>query len=96
MLTQGDPVYPTIFIIVMDEVVREVMLEVFRHQEVHHGFEWDTDTKIVFYVYNGRILGCNPIWVQTTLTAMVRIFKMLVLLKNIGKTKSMVCTPGFI
>ena len=87
----------TIFNIVVDIVVRVVLTEVCGPQEAHHGFGWAAgEHKIVFCADGGGIAGYNPIWFQTTLTAMVRIFKMLVLLKNIGKTKSMVCTPGFI
>ena len=41
-------------------------------------------------------MGNNPIWVQTTLVAVVRMFNRVGLLKNIDKDKAMVCTPGFI
>ena len=50
----------------------------------------------VFYADNGRIAGRNPIWVQTKLTAVVRMFDRVELIQNLGKTKAMVCTPGFI
>ena len=36
------------------------------------------------------------IWVQTALTTMVRIFERVLLQTNLGKTKEMICTPGFI
>ena len=51
---------------------------------------------IVFYAKDGLIAGNNPIWVQMKLTAVVSIFDRVGLLTNIGKTKAMVCTPGFI
>ena len=41
-------------------------------------------------------MGHSPIWVQTIMTVMVRNFERVVLLKNICKTKLMVCVPGFI
>ena len=56
-------------------VVRVVLMEVCGTQESHHGFGWvEVEHNIVFYVENIRIAGRNPIWVQTTLTEMVRIF----------------------
>ena len=52
--------------------------------------------KIVLYANDSCIAGHNPIWVQTTLTSVVRMFERVGLLKNLGKTKAIVCTPGFI
>ena len=61
-MTQGDPVYPTIFNIVVDPVVREVMLEVCRPQEAHIKFGWEAgEHNIFFYEDNSRIAGSNPI-----------------------------------
>ena len=39
-VTQGDPVYPTVFNILVESVVRVVLLEVFIPQEEHHGLGW--------------------------------------------------------
>ena len=50
----------------------------------------------MFYADNGRIAGRNPIWVQETLKTLVRMFERVGLYKNLRKTKSMTCTPGFI
>ena len=96
-LTQGDPVSPTIFIIVVDSVVRAVLLKVCVPQEAQHVFGWAAgEHNICFYAYDGWISGRNPIWVQTALTAMVRIFERVVLHTNLSKNNSMVCIPGFI
>ena len=66
-------------------------------QESHHRLGWAAgEYNIILYADDSDIAGCNPIWVQTTLAAVVRMFDRLVLLKNIGKTKKMVCTPSFI
>ena len=94
---QGYPVSPTIFNVVVDAVAREVLLEVCRPQEAQHGFGWLVGKhNICFYADDRRIAGHNPIWVHKALTAIVRMFERLVLLKNLSKTKSMVCTWGFI
>ena len=73
------------------------MLEVCGPQEAHHGFGWAADEQnIVFYEDDVRITGRNSIWFQTTLTEVVRIFNRVGLLTNLGMTKKMVCTLGFI
>ena len=51
---------------------------------------------IYFYAYDRRIAVRNPIWVQTALIAMVRIFDRVGLHTNLIKTKSIVCTPEFV
>ena len=96
-VTQGEPVYLTIFNIVVDVVVRVALQEVCGPQEAHHGFRWVTgEHNICFYEDEGRIAGRNSIWLQTALTAMVRMFKRVSLRKNTRKTKEMICTLGFI
>ena len=78
-------------------MVRVVMLELFRPQEAHYGLVWaEGEHNIVFYLDDGRIAGHKPIWVQTTLTSVVRMFKRVGMQTNLGNTKSMVWTPGFI
>ena len=55
-----------------------------------------SEHNIVFYVDDGRIVGSNPIWVNMTLTEVVRMFNRVVLLTNLDNTKEIMCTPGFI
>ena len=65
----------TIFNIVVDSVVRVVLLELCIPQEAQYGFRWATgEQSICFYADDGKISGRNPIWVQTALTYMVRMF----------------------
>ena len=94
---QGDPVSLKILNTVSYVEAREVLLKVFRPQEAHHGLVWVADEhNTILYAENGRIAGSNPTWVQTTLAAVARMFKGVVLIPNLGKTKLMVRTPGFI
>ena len=51
---------------------------------------------LVFYVYEGRIAGQYHEWVQDALTVKVAMFRRMGLETNLEKTKSVVCTPGFI
>ena len=90
-VTQYGTVSLTIFNIFVDAVVRAVVLEVCRPQDRNHGLGWAVGVhNIIFYEDNGRIAGHNPIWVYMILTAAVRMFKRMGLLKNLGKTKAMV------
>ena len=57
-VTQGDPVYPKIFNIVVDVVVRAVLMEVCGPKEEHRGFLWAVvEHKIVFYADDCFIVG---------------------------------------
>ena len=96
-VTQGDPVSPTLFNIIVDEVVRETLQEICGPQEAQHGFRWsEGEHNICFYAYDGRIAGKYLIWVQAALITMVRIFERVGLQTNLDKTKAMICMTGFI
>ena len=96
-MTQGKPVSLTIFNIVVDVVVRAVHWSYVDPQEAHHGFGWSAGKhNIYFYADDGRIAGRNLVWLQKTLTAMVRVFDMVGLQTKLGNTKAMICTLGFI
>ena len=96
-MNNGEPVYSTVFNIVVDSVVRAVLMEVCGPQEEQHGLIWSAVYhSIVLYVGNDHIAGCKPNWVQTTLKTVVLMFNRVVLQTNPGKIKMMVCTPGSI
>ena len=96
-VTPGDSVSSKIFNIVVDTVVRAVLLDVCGPQEKHHGFGWSAGEHcIVFYADDGQIAGRNPIWLQMTMTTMVRMFMRVLLQTNRGNTKGLVCNPGLI
>ena len=74
-VTKGDPVSPTIFNIVVDAVVRAAPLFLWTPggpSWVHMVLVYHN---IFFYADYGWIEGRNQIWVQTSLTAMVRMFE---------------------
>ena len=96
-VTQGEPVYPTIFNIVVCVLVWAMLLEVCASQEAQHGLRWAAgEQEILFYADDGRITGRNPIWIQGMLTKILRIFERMGLYTNVGNTKCMKCMPGFI
>ena len=75
----GYSVSPTIFNIVVNVVLQATLIEVYGPQEAQCGLVWAVGYQdILFYDDNGRIVGRNPIWVQGTLTKLVR--------KNLWKT----------
>ena len=53
---------------------------------------------MVFYVNGKNMSGKNLIWVQKTLTVIIKIFERVSLYTNPGKTKAMVftCTIIFV
>ena len=75
-LTQGDPVSPKMFNIIVDEVVRVTLQEICGPQKDQHDFGWsEGEHNICFYADDLRIAGRYPIWVQKALTTMVIMFE---------------------
>ena len=96
-VTQRELISPTVFNKVVCEVVRVFLMEVCGLQELHYGIIWAYgEQKIVFYVDDRHIAGCKPIWVHKILPDVVRVFEIMGIHTNLGKTKEMVCTLGFV
>ena len=56
---------PTIFNILVDALVREMMMEVWSPQEAQYGLGWVAgEQDIVFYAKNDRIVRRNPYGVR--------------------------------
>ena len=61
-MTQGDPVSPTLFNIIVDAVFRETLQDICVTQEAQHSFRWLAgENKICFYEDDVRIVGRDPI-----------------------------------
>ena len=96
-VTHREPVSPTIFNRVVDAIVWSMLLEGCGSQEALHGLVWAAGGQdIMFYSDGGRIVGGNPVWVQRTLTTIVRVSEQVGMYTNLGKTKDMTCTHRFI
>ena len=96
-VTLREPVYPTILNIVFNAVVQSALVQLYYPQESHHGMGWLMgEQHILFYSNDACITGRNPIRVQDMLATLVWMFEQVGMYKNLGKTKTKTCTPGFI
>ena len=94
---QGEPTFPMIFNIMVDEVVRDVLEELCGPKESQFCWGWAAEEQnILFYADGGRIVGQDHIWVQDALIVTVAMFCWMGLEDNLEKNKLMMCTPGFI
>ena len=93
-VTQGDPLSPTIFNVVVDAVVRHWVHGVMEEAEARGetGREGRHQAAL-FYADDGMVVSSDPAWLQGAFTALVGLFDRVGLQTNVGKTVSMVCHP---
>ena len=93
-VTQGDPLSPTIFNVVVNAVVRHWVNGIVKGADSRGetGREGQHQATL-FYADNGMVVSSNPAWLQGAFTSMLGLFDRVVLWKNVGKTVSMVCHP---
>ena len=89
-MTQGDPLSPTIFNVMVDAVVRHWLTMVMAKAEKqgergNEGRHQDA----LFYVDDGMVASSDPHWLQWAFDTLVSIFEIVGLLTNVGKTVSM-------
>ena len=93
-MTQGDPLSPTIFNVVVDVVVRHWENGIVEEAEARAETEQEgRHQAALFYANDGMVVSSDPAWLQGTFTALVGIFDRVGLMTNVGKTVSMVCHP---
>ncbi len=49
---------------------------------------------VAFYVNNGLIASCDPVWLQESFDVFIGLFEWIGMFTNAAKTKSMICIPG--
>ena len=93
-VTQGEPLSPTIFNVVVDAVVRHwiygLVAETVEKGETGREGRHQSE---VFYADDGMVILSDPDWLQGAFSALVAIFDRVVLWTNAGKTVSMACHP---
>jgi hypothetical protein len=96
-VTQGDPVSPTIFNIVVDAVVRYWLSLVCGENIAANGFGYEVKEKcVLFYADDGLLSSRKKEWVQESFDVLIGIFERVGLRTNTTKTQAMICTPGYI
>ena len=48
----------------------------------------------VFYAYNGPVGSRDPGWLQWSLNVLIGLYRQIVLMANVAKSKLMTCHPG--
>ena len=93
-VTQGNPLSPTIFNVVVDVVVRHWVTQAVTDAEPRgeRGREGRHQAAL-FYAENGMVASSDPQWLQWAFTQLVGLFDQVGLKTNTGKTVSMTCRP---
>ena len=78
-------------------MVQAVLDVVFGPQRAKHGLVWAAgERSVILYADDVSIAKQDHEWVQDTLSVTVEMFQRMSLEKNIKKSYTMVCTPGYI
>ena len=93
-LTQGDPLSPTIFNVVVDAVVRHWVTLAVKEAETQEERGWEgRHQAALFYADDGMVASSDPRWLQWVFTTLVGLFERVSMKMNTGKTVSMTCRP---
>ena len=93
-VTQGDPLSPTIFNVVVDAVVRHwVTIAVTEAEKRKERGREGRHQAAVFYADDGMLALSDPQWLQWAFTQLVGLFDRVGLNTNSGKTVSITCRP---
>ena len=93
-MTQGNPLSPTIFNVVMDAVVRHQVMGVIVDAEEQGELRKEGRHQVaLFYTYNGMVDSYDPQWLQGDFNTLSGRFDRVGLQKTFGKTAGMVCHP---
>jgi hypothetical protein len=95
-VTQGGPLSPKLFNILVVAVARECMRELQGGSELN---EAETDQLMpsffaIFYVDDAYLASWDPDFLQRALDILVDLFTRVGLETNVQKTQTMICTPG--
>ena len=95
-MTQGDPLSPTIFsVVVVDTVVRHWLTMALAEAEKRgeRGSKGRHQAALI-YADDGMVASSDPRWLQWAFDARVGLFDRVGLRTNVGKTFRMVCQPS--
>ena len=93
-MTQGDPLSPTIFNVVVDAVVRHwVTLSVEDLENRGERGKEGRHQATLFYADDGMVAPSDPHWLQWAFNVLVGLFERVVLHTNVGKKVRITCRP---
>ena len=93
-VTQGNPLSPTLFNVVVDAVVRHWVNGIMEAAEAKgETVQEGRHQSALFYADDCMVVLSDPAWLQGVFTALLSIFDRVSLMTNVGKTVSMVCHP---
>ncbi len=83
------------FNVCVDAIVREWLHQMLGEEAARDGLG-DRVAKILvaFYVNDGLITSCDPVWLQESFDILIGLFERIGLFINAAKTKATVCIPG--
>ena len=93
-VTQGDPLSPTIFNVVVDAVVRHwVTIAVTEAETRREQGREGRHQVALFYADDGMLASSDPQWLQWAFTQIIGLFDRVGFNTNSGKMVSMTCRP---
>ena len=93
-VTQGDPMSPTKFNVVVEAVIRHWVMGVIADAEAQGDLGKEgRNQAALFYADDGMVASSDPRWLQGAFNTLVSLFDRVCLRKNVGKTVGMVCHP---
>ena len=93
-MTQGDPLSPTIFNVVVDAVARHwVTMALDEAEKREERGEEGRHQASLFYADGGMVASSDPCWIQWAFNSLVSLFQRVGLRTSFGKTVSMVRKP---
>ena len=94
-VTQGDPLSPTIFNVVVDAVVRHWVTGVIADAEERGKLgKGRRHQAALFYAYDGMVASSDPRWLQGDFNTLVGLFGRVGLRKMSGRQLVWSATPG--
>ena len=93
-VTQGDPLSPTIFNVVVDAVVRHWVNGIVEEAKARgETGQEGRQQAALFYADDGMVISSDPAWLQGAFTTLLGLFDRVGLLTNVRKTVSIVFHP---
>ena len=94
-VTQGGPLSPRIFNVMVDAVVREWLRKMLGPEAANSGYGMELRRLMaIFYADDALIASRDPELLQVAVDEMVGLFERVGLRTNTSKTKVMTCVPG--